>query len=69
MTLMEEIEAHAESTRALLGRLSREIESADPPEVPHTVVTDPAVWLGRAQEHIQIGYECARRAVRAPRTL
>jgi hypothetical protein len=67
MTLMEEIEAHAESTRALLGRLSRELEFD--PEVPHTVVTDPAVWLGRAQEHIQIGYECARRAVLAPRTL
>lgn len=73
VALMNEVKAHAEQTRELVGRVQLYVEEQlrQPlPEghAPHSQVTHPGRWAALAQTDLQTGYMKLVRAIAQPTT-
>lgn len=74
IALMNEVKAHAEQTRVLLGRIERVLidqesaENFDGGFVPHSSVTYPLRWLAEGRTDLQKGFMSVVRAIAQPTT-
>lgn len=71
--LMNEVKAHAEQTRELVGRIQyylndQEVNKLPDGHAPHSQVTHPARWLALGQTDLQTGYMKLIRSIAQPTT-
>jgi hypothetical protein len=68
VALINEIKAHAELTRELVGKVQHLCAVRNEGEPPASQVTSPTRWASIAQTHLQEGYMALVRSVAAPTT-